>query len=57
MLKGVRIPSAKSLDDEGLEGDALGTTVVEVGANLGRFPHLDGGSRRLGGAIDDSVLE
>ncbi len=48
----VFVPSAESLNDEGLKMDGPGTTIVEVGEHFGSFAHFDSGT---GNRRDDDV--
>ena len=46
-----RVPSAKSLDNEGLKDNPLRATIVKMKAIFCCLPHLDGGGGKVGGAV------
>ena len=52
----IAVPSTESLDDERRKDDSLRATMVEVRAVLCSLAHLDGGSGKVDGAMDDGVL-
>ena len=53
---GIAVPAAECLDDERHEGDALRAADVEMGAIFRGLPHVDGGSRAVGRAMNNSIL-